>query len=275
MDYGISLMDRVLRSAIYLDKLRQIQTITADRRRTPLRIIFAPEVDEVTLMGLERDVDLALVNPDYSIITNYEINWQEFGVQERFIDLSGEYTEYKERIMIAFGLPMTLLTGEGLYSGQQASISVLLAEINLVRNEIINRFIQDALFKPVAVKKAFYEVNKYGREKLLYPRVRLKQTPLEDKTAKVDQLYNMASAGRLSFDYVLEELDIDPVENQQKMANEKFTVKDSEFTGLMSAMYQSIASELVERSDIVQKVSEEIGITLEEGKEGSADDEGF
>jgi len=264
MDYGISLMDRVLRSAMYLDKLRQIQQITADRRKTPLRIVTAEETDEVTLQGIEREIDLALVNPDYTIVTNYPIQWQEIGVADRFINLSGEYDEYKQRIAMAFGIPMALLTGEGLFSGQITAIKILLAEINMVRSEIVQRFLINSVIKPVAHKKAFIEIDKYGQEKLIYPSVRFTPSDIEDRNERIDRLYNLSSAGVISQDYVLEELGIDPLDNRMRLEAETFTVKDREWNSFINSIYSAVAQKLGEDSNIVEILSERLGVAIKE-----------
>jgi hypothetical protein len=85
-DLGASILERVMVPMLQKEHYRYTQLSLASRNMTPKNLITAPglmpnEVDE-----LRTQVDLSYLDPEYSIITNYEVTWQQLGCQERFLD---------------------------------------------------------------------------------------------------------------------------------------------------------------------------------------------
>jgi len=46
---------------------------------TPRNKISAPGITEDALNDLREQVDMSMLNPDYSIVTNYDWNWEQIG----------------------------------------------------------------------------------------------------------------------------------------------------------------------------------------------------
>jgi hypothetical protein len=88
---GHSILQRCLRTLVYFDKLRQAQTSIASRHMTPVRLVYAEDMDEGDTEALRDQIDLALQDPDYSIVTNFQVTWEEMNSNGRLLELSGEY----------------------------------------------------------------------------------------------------------------------------------------------------------------------------------------
>lgn len=52
-----------------------------------------------------------MLSPDYSIVTNYDVNWNTIGAENRLIDLQREYETIENQIFAGFGVTRELLTG--------------------------------------------------------------------------------------------------------------------------------------------------------------------
>ena len=70
---GHSILERCMRVLVYRDKLRQAQTSIASRHMTPIRIVYGEDLSTTDVDALREQVDLALQDPDYSIIANFEV----------------------------------------------------------------------------------------------------------------------------------------------------------------------------------------------------------
>ena len=58
---------------------------------------------------LRTQVDLSYMDPEYSIITNYEVNWEQIGTSDRLLDLTSEYERIENQVFAeAFANPAGL-----------------------------------------------------------------------------------------------------------------------------------------------------------------------
>jgi hypothetical protein len=72
-----------LRTLTFREKIRQSLTSISSRHMTPYRLVYAEDMDEEQVEELREQVDLALQDPDYSIVTNFQVHWEEMGADQR------------------------------------------------------------------------------------------------------------------------------------------------------------------------------------------------
>ena len=262
-DLGSSILDRCLRTLYYRDKLRQAQTQIASRAMTPKRIVWAEDVSEADVEALREQVDLALVDPDYSIITNYEVHWEEMGSRDRLLDLSGEYEQTERRLRTGLGVTESLMSGETLYSGDRLKLEVINQRYLFLR-ELLQEYVEEFLFKPVARRKGFVEKDKWGEEVVLYPRLSFTRLPLRDSQDTYDALFNLYQKGSISIDLILEMFNVDPHDTRVKLEKDMFTVNDATFNEVLRGIYGAIGGTIAEQSDVVDRVTEYLGLKKKE-----------
>jgi len=251
---GVSMIERCINTLILLDKLRQAQTSIASRHMTPMRIVWAEQLNPEDVDNLREQVDLALVDPDYSIIANYEIHWEEMGSQGRLLDVEAENNAGLDRLLAGLGMTKEILTGEGTYTGSKISLEIMNTEYLLFR-EIIQDFIENYLFKPIARKKGFIEYDDYGNEILLYPKLSFTRLAIRDNDHFFDAAFQIYQKGSISIDLLLDILNIDPVSTREKLEKDMFTVNDSIFNELLRNLYTNVAAKLTEQTDIADKLA--------------------
>lgn len=252
---GVSILERCVNSLLLQDKLRQAQTQIASRHMTPIRIVWAEELSEVDVENLREQVDMALVDPDFSIVANYEVHWEEMGSNGRLLELSGEYDHIENSLFAGLGVTREILTGEGTYAGNRMTLEILNTQYLLFR-ELLIEYVEDYLFKPVAKKKGFVEKDKYGREKLIYPKLSFTRLAIKDNDTFFDQAMQLYNKGSISIDVILEMLNIDPIATRKKIEADLFTVNDFAFNQLMANMYTAAGQALVERYTVAQRLAE-------------------
>jgi hypothetical protein len=262
-DRGISILERCLRTLLYQDKLRQAQTSIASRAMTPKRVIWAEKMSEVDVESLRDQIDQALIDPDYSIITNFEINWDEIGARDRLLDLSSEYEITNKMLFIGLRITESMLTGESTYAGERIHLDVM-NTMYLLYRETVAEFVEESLFAPVAEKKGFWEEDDAGNRKLLYPKLKFTRLALRDNTELQDFMFNLYQKGSLPISYIYELLNIDPDDAHDELMKDLLTVKDSQFNELVRALLTAVGDKLGNESDATQKIAKNIGLKIKE-----------
>lgn len=260
---GQSILNRCLRTLYYREKLRQAQTSIASRAMTPKRVVWAEGLSDTDVDQLREQVDLSLVDPDYSIVANYEIHWEEMGSKDRLLDLSVEYEQTERRLLAGLGVTESLMSGESLYSGDRLKLEVINQRYLHLR-EILQEYVEDYLFKPVAQRMGFVEEDEWGQEVVLYPRLSFTRLPLRDSQDTFDALYNLYSKGSISIDLILDMLNIDPSDTQQKIKNDLFTVNDAIFNEILRSLYNEVGRMLADKTDIIDRIAKYMDLKIKE-----------
>ena len=273
--HGRSVLQRCIRTVIYREKLRQVQSTIASRNMTPKTLVVAPDIPPSEVMALRAHIDEAKSDPDYSVVLNYEARWDEIGSEGRLLSLDAEWNHTNSDLAIGLGLSPELLIGEGMYSGNR--IQLQLMEVSYVQfRDVLTGIIEDQIFRPVAMKKGFYEVDKYGRPRWIYPKISFSRMALRDSGDTYDALFNLYSKGSLPVGILLDFMNVDEADCRRKLEEDLFTVNDAKFNEMLSNIYGSIGQVIMEKSDLIKRVIK--GLTLdetdnaaEEGPEGSGE----
>jgi hypothetical protein len=273
--HGRSILQRCIRTVIYREKLRQVQSTLASRNMTPKSLIVAPGIPAIEVLALRAHVDEAKADPDYSVVLNYECRWDEIGSEGRLLALDGEWQHTNSDLAIGMGLSPEILIGEGLYSGNRIQLQIMETSYLQFR-DLITNIIEDQIFKPIAMERGFYETDKYGRPRWIYPKVTFSRMALRDSGDLYDMLFNLYSKGSLPVDIIYEFLSLDPEDCERKLEDALFTVKDSKFNEMLSNIYNSVGEWMMGNTDLGKRLTK--GLTLEqvdneadEGPEGSGE----
>lgn len=273
-ELGSSILDRCLRTLYYREKLRQAQTSIASRAMTPKRIVWAEGLSDVDVDMLREQVDLSLVDPDYSIVANYEIRWEEMGSKDRLLDLSGEYEQTERRLLSGLGVTESLMSGESLYSGDRLKLEVINQRYLHLR-EILQEYVEENLFKPVAKRMGFVEKDEWGQEVILFPRLSFTRLPLRDSQDTFDAMWNLYQKGSLSIDVILEMLNIDPDDTRMKVERDMLTVNDATFNEVMRSLYSEVGRMLAEKTDVVERIGKYLKLEVNQPDTEQTEDSRF
>lgn len=262
-DRGISILERCLRTLLYQDKLRQAQTSIASRAMTPKRIIWGDKMSQPDVDDLRDQIDQALVDPDFTIITNFEVHWDEVGARDRLLDLSTEYDITNKLLFIGLRITESMLTGESTYSGERIHLDVM-NTMYLLYRETLADFVEQYLFAPVAEKKGFWEEDEYGNKNLLFPQLQFTRLALRDNTEMQDFMFNLYQKGSMPIDYIYELLNIDSEDAHILLKRDLLTPKDATFNEIIRSLYTKIGDEMATKTDAMKKVATNMGLTITE-----------
>lgn len=263
---GYSILERCMNSLVYRDKLRQAQTQIASRHMTPIRLVWGEDLSAPQVDMLRDQVDLALQDPDYSIVTNFEVHWEEMGADQRLLDLSGEYEVTDRQMYAGLGVTESLLSGESSYSGDRINLEVINTRYMLLREQLQD-MVQNYLFRPMCRRMGFIEVDEDGNEEVVVPGLSFTRLALRDNSDTFDSLFNLYQKGSIDIDVILELLNIDPHTTSQKLKRDVFTLNDSSFNEVLRGVYGELGRMLAANSDAVMKVAETLGVKYTPPKE--------
>lgn len=252
-----------MKTLVYRDKLRQSQTQISSRHMTPIRIVWAENMDAADTEALREQVDLALMDPDFSIVTNFEVNWEEMGSDQRLLDLTSEYDMTDRQMYAGLGVTESLLSGESSYSGDRINLEVVNARFMLLR-EILQDMVEEHILRPMCKKMGFVEIDEDGDEVVVCPSLSFTRLALRDNADTFDALFNLYNKGSLDIGIILELLNLDPDNVKEKLEQDLMTVNDSAFNEVLRGAYGDVGRQLVEKTDIVKKIADMLKLTYAE-----------
>lgn len=263
---GRSILERCMRALVYRDKLRQAQTSIASRHMTPIRIVFGEDLDVADVEALRDQVDMALQDPDYSIIANFQVNWEEMGADQRLLDLNGEYDLTDRQLYAGLGVTEGLLSGESAYSGDRINLEVINTRYMLLREQLQD-LVENAFFKPMCARMGFIEEDEDGEERVIVPTLSFTRLALRDNRDTFDALYNLYQKGSLDVDTILELLNLDPIAVKERIERDLFTVNDPTFNEVLRGVYGDAGRAIAENSDAAEKIAKVLGLKYEKPEE--------
>jgi len=208
------------------------------------------------------------MDPDYSIVTNYEVTWEQLGADARLLDLSTEYERIESQVFAGLGTTRELLTGEGAFTGNKITVEILNTMFLLVRNQLQN-YVERQLFQPVAEAHGWYDENKRtGIKTYYYPRLGFNRLTIRDNAEVFDSLFQLYQKGSLPVDVIYELFNLDSDDLHDRIYADLFTVKDPNFNRTVEEISGEAGRNLVENSDVVKKIAKYLKLELPAGGGG-------
>lgn len=269
LDLGASVLERILVPMLQREHYKYCQLSLASRNMTPKNVVTAPGLMPEDVDELRTQVDLSYLDPEYSVITNYEVNWQQIGASERMLDFDREYERIENQIFAAMGVTRELMTGEGTFTGSKITVEIL-NTMFLMSREILKNFIERKLFIPICEAHGWFEKGKNGVKKYWYPQVGFNRITIRDNAEVFDSLFQLYQKGSLPVDIIYELFNLNVDEINAKLRNDLFTVKDPTSNRMNEEVNAEVGRKLVDRTDVVERVAKYLGFKLKpaEGEAG-------
>jgi hypothetical protein len=266
---GKSLLGRCLRTLVFRDKVRQSLTSIASRHMTPYRLIYAEDMNAEQTEDLREQVDLALQDPDFSIITNFQVTWEEMGADQRLPDWSWVFDFTDRQLYAGLGMTESMLSGESSYSGDRINLEVINSRFMLTR-ETLQELVEKQFFRPMCARMGFIEEDEDGNPQVIVPHLSFTRLSFRDNTETYDALFNLYQKGSLDVDTIYEHLNLDPATIREKLKADIGTVQDATFNEILRGLYSRVGDALAENSDFVDKIAEYLDLKYEKPKEEGA-----
>ncbi len=279
-ELGVSPIECVLTPLLMKEHYKHTQMSLASRNMTPRYIVTAPGVSQETTDDLREQIDASMLSPDYPIVANYEVQWNTVDATNRLIDLQREYETIENQIFAGLGVTRELMTGEGMYSGSKITVEVLNTRYMLKR-ELLQNFVEESLFKPIALQNGFYEDDEDGNRTWFFPKIGFTRLTIRDNQEVFDQLFQLYQKGSIPIGIILDVFNLNEDEVTEKLKKDMFTPKDAVYNDMLRGIYSDIGSKISENTDLAKQIAENItgpsGKRLkyqeqQEGVDGEGDD---
>ena len=279
-DLGASPIESILTPLLMKEFYKHTQMSLASRNMTPRNKIIAEGVSQESLDSLREQLDASMLNPDYTIVTNFDWSWEQIGSNDRLIDLSREYEEIENQLFAGLGVTREILMGDSMYSGGKVSIELLNTKC-LLKRERLQKFVEECLFKPVAEENGFYDIDENNQKTYFYPKLSFSRLSIRDNAEVFDSLFQLYQKGSLPIDVIYDLFNLDSDELHEKLKQDMFTVKDSTYNEMMRDIYSKIAEEIGEKTNLKQQVADSMTgpngqkiVFIDDGDDGDGDDFG-
>ena len=283
---GTSLIERNFKALVYKDRLRRSQDAIAVRHLTPKHLISTDNTaNNVDVEEIREQVDNALQDPDYAIITNFQLSWELVGTNQGLMQLSSEWEWINEELMLGLMLNKSFVMGEGAFANGQTVLEVLEQRYAIFRG-ILEDWCETHVFKPIAVLNDFTETkrayvrNEEGKvveddvEVVLYPKIKWNRLNLTDDNQHKQMLAQMVERGFLDVETWLEYFGLDASLIGEKLKKFENTPLDPNYQELQRTIQGEIGRVL---GPAMAKVrAEEMGLELAtEGEDGGRFGSGY
>lgn len=256
-DLGVSPLECILTPLLMKEHYKHTQLSLASRNMTPRNLVTAEGINQEALDDLREQIDQSMLSPDFSIVTNYQVNWETIGSENRLIDLSKEYETIENQIFAGLSTTREILTGEGMYSGNKISVEILNTRY-LLKREFLQNFVEESLFKPIALQNGFYEDDEDGNRTWYYPKLSFTRLTIRDNAEVFDSLFQLYQKGSIPIGTILDLFNLDEDEVDEKLKRDMFTPKDAVYNDMLRGVYSQLGDKLITNTDLAKQVIESI-----------------
>lgn len=253
-DWGVSPLESLFIPLLQQVHYQYTQLSLASRNMTPRNLVTAPGITPTELDDLRDQIDQSMLSPDYAIVTSYDVNWNTIGAENRLIDLSKENETIENELFAGLGMSREILTGEGMYSGNRITVELLNTKY-LLERERLQRFVENYLFKPVALQNGFYHDNEDGTREWYYPRLGFTRLTIRDNQEVFDQLFQLYQKGSLSIKYIYELFNLDADDIEDDLKKDMFTPNDPTYNEMLREIYTNVGQHIANDTDLVKQVA--------------------
>jgi len=226
--YGQSIIRRLFPTLVYKDKLRQAQYLIAERHVVPIKIVKIgteqrPASQEDISDVQERLAEVAN-DPLLTLVTHHAFDYEWVGSSGKVLQLTNEFDLIEGEMIDGLGLSKAILSGEGpTYANAQVGIEVLAKRLETVRNKIAN-WIEEKVFRPIAMFNGFTKTNDRGEDEWVYPTIKWEELRLRDNTPRIQYMWEARKAGDISAQTFIEEaLDLSFDQEVERMRLEEMS----------------------------------------------------
>lgn len=208
--FGTSLLRRLFQTLAYKDKLRQAQWLVAERHIIPIKIVKIGDKDrpatEEDLIDAQDELTALANDPLLTIVTHHAFDFDYVGASGKVLQLTPEYENLNQDIIDGLMLNKAIINGEGpSYSNAQVGLLTMAKRLEKFREEVAF-WMEEHLYKQVAMWNGFTTEGKRGQVEYVYPTVKWDDLQLRDDTGKLQTLLAANQAGIVSNQAVVEAL---------------------------------------------------------------------
>lgn len=276
-----SILNRVLEPAV-----RNMNAIRTANKLVKLstkidRLVSAPNASSAQLEQLQNDLVQMAEAPEGSLIAvNFEVNVDELKLDIKDdLNLDDTIERTSKEITSALGIPDSIISGDGTYGDSFIKVELLSTEYVEFRNQL-KSFIEDEIFKPIAIKKGFITLDQWGEPTPIIPSVRFDKFSIARGSEDMQLLRDLVSSNILPKRVILDQLGMNVEDVEQGLQREQLTyLNDKVQESMNENINEILTTYLKDNPDLIKTALEALGFNAEEAlkqhQDQNSNEEGF
>ena len=276
-----SILNRVLEPAV-----RNMNAIRTANKLVKLstkidRLVSAPNASLAQLEQLQNDLVQMAEAPEGSLIAvNFEVNVDELKLDIKDdLNLDDTIERTSKEITSALGIPDSIISGDGTYGDSFIKVELLSTEYVEFRNQL-KSFIEDEIFKPIAIKKGFITLDQWGEPTPIIPSVRFDKFSIARGSEDMQLLRDLVSSNILPKRVILDQLGMNVEDVEQGLQREQLTyLNDKVQESMNENINEILTTYLKDNPDLIKTALEALGFNAEDAlkqhQNQNSNEEGF
>lgn len=276
-----SILNRVLEPAV-----RNMNAIRTANKLVKLstkidRLVSAPNASLAQLEQLQNDLVQMAEAPEGSLIAvNFEVNVDELKLDIKDdLNLDDTIERTSKEITSALGIPDSIISGDGTYGDSFIKVELLSTEYVEFRNQL-KSFIEDEIFKPIAIKKGFITLDQWGEPTPIIPSVRFDKFSIARGSEDMQLLRDLVSSNILPKRVILDQLGMNVEDVEQGLQREQLTyLNDKVQESMNENINEILTTYLKDNPDLIKTALEALGFNAEDAlkqhEDQNSNEEGF
>lgn len=276
-----SILNRVLEPAV-----RNMNAIRTANKLVKLstkidRLVSAPNASLAQLEQLQNDLVQMAEAPEGSLIAvNFEVNVDELKLDIKDdLNLDDTIERTSKEITSALGIPDSIISGDGTYGDSFIKVELLSTEYVEFRNQL-KSFIEDEIFKPIAIKKGFITLDQWGEPTPIIPSVRFDKFSIARGSEDMQLLRDLVSSNILPKRVILDQLGMNVEDVEQGLQREQLTyLNDKVQESMNENINEILTTYLKDNPDLIKTALEALGFNAEDAlkqhQDQNSNEEGF
>lgn len=240
--YGTSILKRLMGVYAYKDKLRTAQWLIAERHILPIKMVKIGNdnrpASEEDLETMQEELSNVAMDPLLTIVTHHAVDFDFVGANSKILPITNEMEEIEKEFINGLSLNKAIINGDGpSYSNAQVGLLALNKRLDQIRNQVAY-WIEERLFRQIAVWNGFTSKGVSGEDEYIYPSVKWDDAQLKDNTGIIQVLADLFKNGKISAQTMYEYFNIDFDQEVERLRFEQAAnvINPSTISGLGSVM---------------------------------------
>lgn len=238
------------------------------------RIVSAPNASKGQLDMLQQDLQaMAEADQGSLLAVNFDVNVSEISLDmKQNADLDNVIDRTNKEITTALGIPDDIISGDGgSYGGSFLKVELMSNEYAEFR-DALKVFIEEKIFRPIAIKKGFISVDAWGEAVPVYPNVRFDKFSIARNSEDMQFIKDLVSEGMLPRRTLMEILGFNSEDIAQSLQREQGSFFNSTVQETVNDAISNLLSTKLETDvDFKKRILDALGFSADKSEDNEDD----
>lgn len=258
-DIDNSLLNRIIEPICNIINAKRKQRELVGLASKVTRLVKAIGASEDQLADLDAQLRSAAEQQEGSlVITNYEVSIEDLSLDGReSLDVQNIVENETKDVTNSLGMTDSLIGGEDSYGSTFMKIELLINEYTAFRT-ILKDFIENKIFRPIAIKKGFVTRDQWGKPQPIVPEVSFDRLSIARSSEDFQMILDLAKEGKLPWENVYNTLGFNMQEVENKLVTEKTSIINDATSNVLNQTIEGFGESLEGNPEIANRLKDNL-----------------